>query len=479
MGSTAPPVEDEDEWEYEYSTTETETYYLTLDLSVRDFLEKHPDDIVNATRNGYRIWYNPLFNTSEPRPMNPDLIAELQGPDDEDEPGKDMPNLDNAGAENTTVENAATSIAQSTVPSTAVQNTDPKTDDVIDPALRGPAENNNPKPVETNKQPVNTEKPNPTAKTPHQIDTIQILDLHSKEPMVSYRNHIFQGAWSENIGTEMIFTPHDPDSPLPALRNLSETGNHGKLDLLAASATRINFKEVRLESKQLAEQNSNNLTKQISSITAWGNDDIPERYKRADGVYVHIGGDKTGQRQPQAHFLEDLIMLKRKLGETDSVTIRPLETRQNKLMMEDEGEERRRKRLKNGHGRYERWRQGLLRKDRESRESGEEGYIPRTEPPGQSGQKKGKHLVVKHLGVMEKRARKPRSRKAILRPLESQETLPAHPVDPGILVGGDTRQPQDSSTSLYPPVPQTSWAPNPAEYATGNGEGSNGAGGEA
>lgn len=467
MGSTAPPVEGEDEWEYEYSTTETETYYLTLDLSVRDFLEKHPDDIVNATRNGYRVWYNPLFNTSEPRPMNPDLIAELQGPDDEDEPGKDMPNLDNAVAENANAGNSA----PPTEPSNATQNADSKTDDVIDPALRGPdrinqqkpAETNNIKPVEANKQPVNTEKL--TSKSQHQIETIQILDLHSKEPMVSYRNHIFQGSWSENIGTEMIFTPHDPDSPLPALRNLSE----GKLDLLAASATRINFKEVRLESKQMAEQNSNNLTKQISSITAWGNDDIPERYKRPDGVYVHIGGDKTGQRQPQAHFLEDLIMLKRKLGETDSVTIRPLETRQNKLMMEDEGEERRRKRLKNGHGRYERWRQGLLRKDREKRlEMGrEEGYIPRTEP-GQTG---------KHLGVMEKRVRRPRARKAVLKPLESQEEFPAHPLEKHTLAGpagGEIQmQPQDSSTSLYPPVPQTNtgWAPNSLEYAAGNGGG--------
>ncbi|KAK3493567.1 hypothetical protein B0T13DRAFT_312836 [Neurospora crassa] len=461
MGSTAPPVEDEDEWEYEYSTTETETYYITLDLSVRDFLEKHPDDIVNATRNGYRVWYNPLFNTSEPRPMNPDLIAELQGPDDEDEPGKDIPNLDKSVAENPAAENVA--------PSAAAQNTDPKTDHVIDPALRGPDESHNPKPVETSKQSSSTEKPKAPSKTPHQIETIQILDLHSKEPMVSYRNHIFQGSWSENIGTEMIFTPHDADTPLPALRKLCD----GKLDLLAASATRINFKEVRLESKQMAEQNSNNLTKQLSSITAWGNDDIPERYKRPDGVYVHIGGDKTGQRQPQAHFLEDLIMLKRKLGETDSVTIRPLETRQNKLMMEDEGEERRRKRLKNGHGRYERWRQGLLRKDRESRMAmGEEGYMPRTEP-GQTG---------KHLGVMEKRVRRPRARKAVLKPLETQETLPAHPVAPDVLAGVEMQQqqqPQDSSTSLYPPVPQTSWAPNLLEYATGNGDGSSGAGGEA
>lgn len=399
--------------------------------------------------------------------MNPDLIAELQGPDDEDEPGKGMPNLDNAVAENADAGNSASP----TEPSTAAQNADPKTDDVIDPALRGPEETNQHKPGEANKQqPVNTEKPQPPPKqipkSPHQIETIQILDLHSKEPMVSYRNHIFQGSWSENIGTEMIFTPHDPDSPLPALRNISD----GKLDLLAASATRINFREVRLESKQMAEQNSNNLTKQISSITAWGNDDIPERYKRPDGVYVHIGGDKTGQRQPQAHFLEDLIMLKRKLGETDSVTIRPLETRQNKLMMEDEGEERRRKRLKNGHGRYERWRQGLLRKDREKRlETGGEveGYIPRTEP-GQTG---------KHLGIMEKRARRPRARKAVLKPLESQEEFPAHPLEPHTLAGPaggpPDSQPQDSSTSLYPPVPQTStrWAPSPSEYATGNGDG--------
>ncbi|KAK0629427.1 hypothetical protein B0T17DRAFT_615201 [Bombardia bombarda] len=82
--------EDEDEWEYEYSTTEREVYYLTLDLSVRDFLERRTDDIIHNTRGGYRVWYNPLFNAPEPRTTNPDLIDDAKDADDGEPPSAKM-----------------------------------------------------------------------------------------------------------------------------------------------------------------------------------------------------------------------------------------------------------------------------------------------------------------------------------------------------------------------------------------------------
>lgn len=197
-------------------------------------------------------------------------------------------------------------------------------------------------------------------------EEIQILELHSKEPIVSYRNHVFRGTWSENIGTEMIFATHDGNAPLPALRHLPQN-----VDLLAASASRINFQEATLRPRE---------TGRIPDGIGFGGidlqEDIPERYRRNGGIYVHIGGDKSGQRQPQAHFLEDLIALKRKRGETDEVTVQPLETRQNKLMIEDEEEERRRRKAQQDHARNMRWRD----KRREEKESGlglERNYVPR------------------------------------------------------------------------------------------------------
>jgi len=165
----------------------------------------------------------------------------------------------------------------------------------------------------------------------------------------------------------MIFTPHDDNEPLPALRHLPQN-----MDLIAASATRINFREATLQPK-----GKDGSEDPIFQGFGYSEEDIPERYKRNGGIYVHIGGDKTGQRQPQAHFLEDLIALKRKRGETDQVTVQPLETRQNKLMVEDEEEERRRRKLRQDHARNVRWRD----KRREEREMGlgspERNYVPR------------------------------------------------------------------------------------------------------
>ncbi|KAL2169530.1 hypothetical protein VTG60DRAFT_5923 [Thermothelomyces hinnuleus] len=322
--------DDDDGWEYEYSATETETYYITLDLSVRDFLERRTDDVVHSTRTGYRVWYNPLFNAPEPQTSNSDLLDDKDA-DDGEPPEREEVDLDAIG-----------------VPRPPTRPEPP-----IDPSLDQPSS----KHEHTDGQA--SDKP---------AEEIQILELHSKEPIISYRNHVFRGSWCENIGTEMIFTPHDDNAPLPALRHLPQN-----MDLIAASATRINCREATLVPKERD-------TRHEGTFLGFGysEEDIPERYKRNGGIYVHIGGDKSGQRQPQAHFLEDLIALKRKRGETDEVTIQPLETRQNKLMVEDEEEERRRRKLQQDHARNVRWRD----KRREEREMGlgspERNYIPRT-----------------------------------------------------------------------------------------------------
>ncbi len=106
---------EDDEYEYEYSATETEvsdrthhcgkiltltpkqTHYLTLDLSLPDFIQLARTDAAASSRSGYRIWYNAPFNKSDPYSDAAGYIEENAEADDEDLPGEED-DEDNAAA---------------------------------------------------------------------------------------------------------------------------------------------------------------------------------------------------------------------------------------------------------------------------------------------------------------------------------------------------------------------------------------------
>lgn len=130
------------------------------------------------------------------------------------------------------------------------------------------------------------------------VEDIQILDLHSDRPYISYRGRVFEGQWAEVIGTEMILASHEKKSQdLPALRQLD-----GNIDLLAASCSRILTTEKVLKARQAEEDPLAEVNKE------WL-------------IRIPFGLDHAGERAQQAHFLEKLIGLKLKKGETDNVTV--------------------------------------------------------------------------------------------------------------------------------------------------------------
>ena len=142
----------------------------------------------------------------------------------------------------------------------------------------------------------NQDKPagNPEDEASHDI---QILELHSQNPVISYRGRVFEGEWAEVIGTELILGDHKEASALPALRNLP-----GGVDLLAASSSRILTKEKILKPREAEE-------------------DSLARIRREWNIRIPVGKDKTGEKRQQTQFLENLIALKKKKGETDHVTV--------------------------------------------------------------------------------------------------------------------------------------------------------------
>lgn len=130
---------------------------------------------------------------------------------------------------------------------------------------------------------------------------VQIMGLHTKNPVVSYKGQAYSCQWASNIGTELLFTEHNLDSQLPVLRNLP-----GNVDLLAASSTRIISNSVLLEPKPQTKsksQKGNNMNAKDLTIK------IPVRHKASE------------KQKDQARFLQRLMDIKEAKGEEDEVTI--------------------------------------------------------------------------------------------------------------------------------------------------------------
>jgi hypothetical protein len=137
-------------------------------------------------------------------------------------------------------------------------------------------------------------------KVPDRPSSVQILDLHSKNPVVSYRGHMYSCQWVSNIGTELLFTRRDPKDPLPSLRTLP-----GDIDLLAASSARIVSSSIELKPKERSAR-----FLQPSHAHQKGSDPS-----------VPVGQGASVVRKDQARFLKQLMDVKEEKGEHDLVTV--------------------------------------------------------------------------------------------------------------------------------------------------------------
>jgi hypothetical protein len=127
---------------------------------------------------------------------------------------------------------------------------------------------------------------------------VQILDLHTSNPIVSYNGQVFSCQWAQNIGTELLFTPHDKSSSLPILRNLP-----GNVDLLAASSARITSEPVHVKPKASVRK------------------PLPSARPRQSASQISLPNNASVQKRSQASFLEKLIEIKEAKGEEDLVTV--------------------------------------------------------------------------------------------------------------------------------------------------------------
>ncbi|EER24003.1 hypothetical protein CPC735_053730 [Coccidioides posadasii C735 delta SOWgp] len=110
---------------------------------------------------------------------------------------------------------------------------------------------------------------------------IQIMELHSPNPIVSYQNQIFSCSWADQIGTDMMFSLPGDEDDTPALRQNRD------FDLVSTTRVKILGQKAHLISGSSSSQ----------------------------AQRMRSGGSSTGQAQ----FLECLMRAKRAKGEEDIV----------------------------------------------------------------------------------------------------------------------------------------------------------------
>jgi hypothetical protein len=226
---------------------------------------------------------------------------------------------------------------------------EPEADDdepEIDPALR----NDKGKGVDMGEVAENTENTKDDEnKADDRAEEIQILQLHSQHPIISYKGRVFVGSWAEIIGTEAIFVSRENDRPLPALRHLD-----GNVDFLGASASRIATKEYIVKPKNIRED-------PLAAI------------KQGWDFRIPVGKDKSGDRSAQTGLLETIAALKKRKGETGQVTVwaQDGEGQDFKDKRDPDYKPRRRRRLLNEDG------EEVIPKREKRRASGRRGGRPR------------------------------------------------------------------------------------------------------
>ncbi|KAH8704734.1 hypothetical protein BGW36DRAFT_284367 [Talaromyces proteolyticus] len=119
---------------------------------------------------------------------------------------------------------------------------------------------------------------------------IQIMELHSSNPLVSYRNHIFSCEWADMIGTDMHFTKPE-DQPDPSY--LKTTDGYS---LIAANRIKIVGRKTHLISAS----------------------DPQDKIGAAEG---ELDATNIAGKNAQTRFLQELMDIKRARGETDMLQL--------------------------------------------------------------------------------------------------------------------------------------------------------------
>ncbi|RYP78847.1 hypothetical protein DL771_000232 [Monosporascus sp. 5C6A] len=262
------------------------SFYVTLDLSTADFTAPHKN-IISNVRTDYHG--NRLTEAERIRRRNAELSPLDSGGEDEDGQG---------GVQQLRLDESREA---------AAAEEEEEEDEAGAPGGNRGEEQ---------------ERPDASAAEEFSAEKVQIMELHSPNPVISYKGRVYQGQWSRHVGTELLLTrrgegedgsrssssgPNPNANTLPALRHLDNG-----VDLLAASCARITVTQREPERREDTEEGRRRRTRLALS---------EERAAMATKIPPPETAKPSRARVDQAHFLARLIALKKRKGETDEVAV--------------------------------------------------------------------------------------------------------------------------------------------------------------
>lgn len=155
-------------------------------------------------------------------------------------------------------------------------------------------------------------QPDQELSPPQPIDRIQVLDLHTPNPLISYRNQMYSCEWTSTLGTDLLLTTPAPDFSHPVLREKPH------VSVLAASSIKLMGRPAQIATRHSTEEGGQSSTPAPESSIASAN---TASLEKATPFKIPLGATPSRARQTQANFLERLIAIKAKKGEKDSVTV--------------------------------------------------------------------------------------------------------------------------------------------------------------
>jgi hypothetical protein len=148
-------------------------------------------------------------------------------------------------------------------------------------------------------------------------ERIQLLGLHTCNPIVSYHNQIFSCSWADQIGTELVFTHPDavPDTDYPPLRQ------GPAFELLAANSVKILGRKANI----ISSSGPGLVPDNVDTPNSIPTDTDPSGALPADSAGVTLRPETSTH---QSSFIQRLQNMKAAQGESDTVRT-VLSTRRN------------------------------------------------------------------------------------------------------------------------------------------------------
>ncbi|KAL8830584.1 MAG: hypothetical protein Q9170_005675, partial [Blastenia crenularia] len=162
-------------------------------------------------------------------------------------------------------------------------------------------------------------------------DRIQILDLHTPNPLISYNNRIYSCTWGSTLGTDIFLT--SPTSP-PATSSgetLTPLLSLPKVSVLGTSCVKLTGRPVTISPKTDNPQptptsaqtpippTNNDTSAQPPQLPTPSSPPLPSQPTKP--YKIPLSATAPSSTRKQASFLESLMAIKTAKGESDQVTI--------------------------------------------------------------------------------------------------------------------------------------------------------------